>query len=93
MGKQQFTVILLPDEDGYQVVFPHFPDCITSGATIDEALKNAREAVELHMKGLAELGADSVAPNVHVDHVVVGEIEADIPDVLLEQQPSHSQSA
>lgn len=93
MGKQQFTVILLPDEDGYQVVFPHYPDCITSGATIDEALKNAREAVELHLEGLAELGADPIAPNVHVDHVVVGEIEADIPDVLLERKPPVGQSA
>ncbi|PKB71609.1 MAG: hypothetical protein BZY87_04395 [SAR202 cluster bacterium Io17-Chloro-G6] len=93
MGKQQFTVILLPDEDGYQVVFPHYPDCITSGATVDEALKNAREAVELHMEGLAELGADPVAPNVRVDHVVVGEIEADIPDVLLNRKPSVGQSA
>ena len=93
MGKQQFTVILLPDEDGYQVVFPHYPDCITSGVTIDEALKNAREAIELHLEGLAEQGADPVAPNVHVDHVVVGEIEVDIPDALVKREPSVSQSA
>ena len=93
MGKQKFTVILLPDEDGYQVVFPHYPDCITSGATIDDALKNAREAVELRMEDLAELGADSIVPNVHVDHVVVGEIEADIPDALVEQKPSVNRSA
>ena len=90
MAKQQFTVILLPDEDGYQVVFPHYPDCITSGAIVAEALDNAREAIELHLEGLAELGADPVAPNVHVDHVVVADIEAEIPDTLVKKESSVS---
>lgn len=44
-------VILEPsDEGGYTVVVPSLPGCITEGATKDEALRNAREAVELYLE-------------------------------------------
>lgn len=32
----------------------------------------------------AEQGADPVPPNAHVSHVVVGEIEAEVPESLVE---------
>ncbi len=88
MAKQKFTVILLPDEDGYQVVFPHYPDCITWGATIDLALQNAREAIELHLEGLAGLGADPVPDYVHAPHVVVGTLDIGVPGNLVESNLS-----
>lgn len=50
MPKQKFTVILLPDEDCYQVFFPHYPDCITFGVSVPEALQRAQEALELTLK-------------------------------------------
>ena len=84
MGKKKFTVFLLPDEDAYQVVFPHYPNCITQGESIEEALANAKEAIELVLEVEAEQGADPVPPNAHVSHVVVGEIEAEVPDSLIE---------
>ena len=83
MARQKFTVFLIPDQDSYQVCFPHYPNCITCGETIEEALKNAKEAIELVLDYEAELGRDPVPPNVHVDHVVVGEIEAEIPDSMV----------
>ena len=82
MARQKFTVFLLPDGDGYQVCFPHYPNCITWGKTVTEALTNAKEAIEMVLDYEAEIGWDPVPPNVHVDHVVIGEIEAEIPDSM-----------
>ncbi len=84
MARKKMTVILLPDEDNYQAVFPHYPNCITFGATVEEALKNAQEAIELLLEAEAEEGSLPFPPNAQVCHVVISEIEAEIPDKLLE---------
>ncbi|MHB1663438.1 MAG: type II toxin-antitoxin system HicB family antitoxin, partial [Thermoplasmataceae archaeon] len=42
-------------EDGYIVAnVPAFPGCITQGKTREEALKNAKEAIELYIDVLRE---------------------------------------
>ena len=86
MPRKKFTVFLLPDEDSYQVIFPHYPSCITCGDTVQEALKNAKKAIELVLEVEAEQGADPVPPNAHVSHVVVAEIEAEVPESLIEAE-------
>ena len=84
MARKKLTVILLPDDESYQVVFPHYPNCITYGLTIKEALKNAKEAIELLLEAEAERGADPIPPNAHAPHVVIAEIDANVPDSLIE---------
>ena len=93
MPRKKFTVFLLPDEDSYQVIFPHYPNCITCGDTVEEALKNAKEAIELVLEVEAEQGADPVPPNAHVAHVVVGEIEAEVPESLIEVEEGAAKTA
>ena len=42
MHQQKSTVILWPlDEDGCQAFPPYYPNCITDGDTVEEALANA----------------------------------------------------
>ena len=44
-------VVLEPsDEGGYTVYVPSLPGCISEGDTIDEALVNIGEAVELYLE-------------------------------------------
>ena len=81
MTKQKFTVFLIPDTEGYQVVIPHFPEAITFGQTPREAFANAREALELAL----EDERDPIPPNVHAAHTIVGEVEVDIPEHMLEE--------
>ena len=51
----KYTVILEPGEDGYIIVnVPALPGCITQGKTTEDALKNAREAIELFIEVLKE---------------------------------------
>lgn len=45
---RQFPVIVEKDEDGFYVVeCPLFSGCFTQGKTLDSALKNIKEAIEL----------------------------------------------
>ena len=83
MPQKKFTVILLPDEDCYQVFFPHYPDCITFGASVPEALQMAQEALELTLKSHADWGRDPVPENAWASHVVVADIVAEVPESLI----------
>ena len=43
-------VVLEPsDEGGYTVYVPSLPGCISEGETVEEALKNIHEAIELYL--------------------------------------------
>ncbi len=85
MTHRKFTVILLPlDTGGYQVYFPDYPGCITVGDTVHQALEHAKEAMELHLEAEAAHGGDPVPEYVHVTHVVVGEVDVNVPDALIE---------
>jgi len=46
----KLKIILEPsDEGGYTVYVPSLPGCISEGDTIEEALANIREAIELYL--------------------------------------------
>ncbi len=49
MSQAEYTVILEPnqDEPGYTATVPALPGCISAGDTLEEALENARDAIEL----------------------------------------------
>ena len=43
-------VVLEPsDEGGFTVYVPSLPGCISEGETVDQALANIREAIELYL--------------------------------------------
>ncbi len=47
----RFKVVLeASDEGGYTVYVPSLPGCISEGETVEEALKNIREAIELYLE-------------------------------------------
>lgn len=45
-------------EGGYTVTVPMLPGCVTFGDTIDEAIKMAKEAIELYLESLRAHGED-----------------------------------
>jgi predicted RNase H-like HicB family nuclease len=56
-------VIVYPDEDGFWVVeVPSLPGCNTQGATREEALENARDAIEGYIKALEQDGLPVLQP-------------------------------
>ena len=47
----KFKVVIREGEDGWYVVeVPSLPGCISQGKTIEEALENIKEAIELHLE-------------------------------------------
>lgn len=47
----KLRVILEPSDDGgYTVIVPALPGCISEGDSVDEALGNISEAIELYLE-------------------------------------------
>jgi antitoxin HicB len=55
---RQYTVILEwdPEAEAYSAVVPALPGCASQGRTVDEALSNAQEAIELYLEELRARG-------------------------------------
>ena len=47
-----YPAIFSYDEDGITIEFPDLPGCLPCGKTTHEALKNAKEAMALHLWGM-----------------------------------------
>ena len=57
--RKTFTILIMPaesDEDGYWVKVPALPGCVTQGETVEEALSNAKKAVEAYVLSLTDRG-------------------------------------
>jgi antitoxin HicB len=64
MKIMDFKVFLEPDEDGgYVVVCPSLPGCYSQGESVDDALTNIREAIELCLEDMLEHGEETPDPS------------------------------
>jgi predicted RNase H-like HicB family nuclease len=52
----KFAVVFERSESNWAAYVPDLPGCITTGATLEETETNIREAIEGHLKTLAEFG-------------------------------------
>jgi predicted RNase H-like HicB family nuclease len=75
MATLSYAVILEPEaEGGFSVIVPALPEAHTQGETVEEALANAREVVELVLECRAEFGENippSDVDNIRVERVSV----------------------
>ncbi len=75
--KLEYTVVLEPDEEegGYTVTVPALPGCISEGDSLEEALENIKEAIELYLEGLKEralpIPSERVSPELRKVTVAV----------------------
>jgi predicted RNase H-like HicB family nuclease len=63
-----------PDDSGYFAHSPSLPGCFSNGATMEEARRNMREAIQQHVSSLLSRGEPVPADDrfVHVEEVSVG---------------------
>jgi predicted RNase H-like HicB family nuclease len=67
----KLPVVLTPGECGYIVAeVPVLPGCISQGKTIDEALKNVKEAAELCLESMDEEGW-TLSDNYKIEQIEV----------------------
>ncbi len=53
---QYMVIVHYAEEGGFWVDVPSLPGCFSQGETIDEAMSNVRDAIELHIQGLKDDG-------------------------------------
>ena len=54
-----FPIFLFKDKaSDYGVIVPGLPGCYSAGGTMEEAIANAKEAIELHLEGMVEDGLE-----------------------------------
>ena len=59
----RFPVVIYQEETGgFSVICPSVPGCHSQGETLDEALANVREAIELCLEVMEEDGIPLPAP-------------------------------
>jgi predicted RNase H-like HicB family nuclease len=58
--RRQYTIVLTPDFDDqvYTVTVPALPGIVTEGATVEEAIEMAKDAIRTHVEGLLLDGED-----------------------------------
>lgn len=55
-----FKVILEPSEDGgYTALVPSLPGCISEGDSVEDAMDNVREAIELYLEPIGDLPSEN----------------------------------
>lgn len=50
MKQYRFSIIIERDKDGYFALCPELQGCYSQGDTYEEALKNIRDAIKLHLQ-------------------------------------------
>ncbi len=72
MKKYTFTVIVEKDEDGFYVAeVPDLKGCYTQGETLEEALENIKEVIEMCLE------ADQEVEHVNKEIVAIQKIEVE----------------
>lgn len=83
--KIEYPAIFTHDEDGITVTFPDFPEAITCGATLEEALFNAVEVLDLTLKSRLNDEEPIPEPGHQIDNPAAGMVapDANIQSALL----------
>lgn len=74
MADLRYAVILEPDDGAFSVIVPALPEIHTFGETRDEALRMAREAIELTLEYRRDKGLEippSDADEARLERVIV----------------------
>jgi predicted RNase H-like HicB family nuclease len=67
----RYAIVIEKAEDNYSAYVPDLPGCIATGATVEEAEAEIREAIIFHVEGLREDGLAVPPGESTVDYVDV----------------------
>lgn len=67
----KYAIIIEKAENNYGAYSPDIPGCIATGDTIEETLKQIKEAIEFHFEGLKEEGLPIPQPVTRCEYVEV----------------------
>lgn len=68
---RRYLILIEPTTTGFSAYSPDLPGCAATGETRDDVERNMRDAVELHVEGLRELGEPVPAPSISAAYVEI----------------------
>lgn len=90
MARRTYAAAMEPAEGGYGVSFPDLPGCVSFGADFEDAVRQAEDALSLHMEGMVEdgealpdashFGDLMLAPEYGARNIVWALVSAEAPD-------------
>lgn len=78
--RYEFIAVLNYADDGISIKFPDLPGCLPCADTTNEAIKNAKEALGLHLWGM-EQDDEAIPEPTSLDQIQLG--KGDLP-ILIE---------
>lgn len=65
------TVLEKAEEGGYNVTVPALDGCFTQGDSEEEAIANAKEAIECYLEGLEKINQIYSKPDIKVTEIEI----------------------
>ena len=66
---KRYAAVFEKATNNWAAYVPDLPGCITTGATLEETRRNIREAIELHLEAMKEVGEPVPAPSAEVEFI------------------------
>jgi len=67
----RYAIVIEKAENNYSAYVPDLPGCVATGATIDGAEAQIREAIEFHLEVMREDGVDVPPPASRVEYIEI----------------------
>jgi predicted RNase H-like HicB family nuclease len=68
---RRYLIVIEETATGYSAYSPDLPGCVATGATDSEVKQAMRDAIELHVSGLRELGQPVPEPQSSSSYVEI----------------------
>lgn len=67
----RYAIVVEKAKDNYSAYVPDLPGCVATGATVEEAEHEIREAIRFHLDGLVEDGLPIPQPVSIVEYLEI----------------------
>lgn len=67
----KYAVVIEKATSNYSAYVPDLPGCVATGATVEDAEREIRSAIEFHLEGLKREGYEIPIPSSAVEYVEV----------------------
>ncbi|HLH77048.1 MAG TPA: type II toxin-antitoxin system HicB family antitoxin [Candidatus Binataceae bacterium] len=65
----RYAVVIERADGNYSAYVPDLPGCVATGATVEEAEREIKEAIRFHLDGLRQDGAPVPSPSAVCEYV------------------------
>ena len=67
----RYAIVIEKAQGNYSAYVPDLPGCVATGVTVAEVEREIREAIEFHLDGLREDGAEIPQPSSQVEYIEI----------------------